>query len=58
MLQSLPACCAESIIAMIGVIPMPPAMNRYRGESTSAKWLRGPRTRTAAAFDEVLVDMA
>src|SRR6516165_8130697 len=46
--QSAPAASASASIGSIGVMPMPPAMNRYAGEPASGKWLRGPRTRTAA----------
>src|SRR5438067_1361017 len=40
--QSAPAASAAATIETIGVMPIPPAMNRYRGDSMSAKLLRGP----------------
>ncbi len=36
----------ERTIGSSGVMPMPPARNRYRSAGTSGKRLNGPRTRS------------
>lgn len=44
-------------MARIGVMPVPPARKRYRGASTSAKRLRGPRTAELPAGQRGVVDL-
>ena len=40
--QSMPISSAWRTIGSSGVIPIPPAMNKYFGAGTSGKLLRGP----------------
>jgi hypothetical protein len=44
--QSELVASAEAIIVRIGVMPIPPAMNRYFADEISGKLLRGLRIRT------------